>query len=415
MDRLSALQPAALPSSTSFIAGASAPATTSSSQAERPGLTGRQGSGASPLAGRISLVHDYLLVMRGAERTFAAIADLYADAPIFTLLHDERGTGGRFARRSVTTSPLQHLGLDQSTFRRLLAVYPLAVGRLSLPQCDVVLSSSSAFAHGVRVPEGAVHVCYCYTPFRYAWDEERYALREISPLMRPLLRRQLGRIRRWDLSASRRVDAYVAISSLASERIRRHYGRGAPVIHPPVETLRFAPGNPGDSLLIVSELLRHKRLYVALEAARRARAPIQVVGSGPHYAALRDAYPEAEFLGRASDADLAELYAGARAVLMPGMEEFGITAVEAQAAGRPVIAAAAGGALETVLDGRTGRLARLDDVDSFVKAIQGIDELDFDPADAVQNAERFSVAAFERRLSTFVASVLADRRERPTG
>ncbi len=414
MDRLPTLQSPALPTSTSFIAGASAPPATSSSLAAHAGPASADRPAVSPLAGRISLVHDYLLVMRGAERTFAAIADLYADAPIFTLLHDERGTGGRFGRRSVTTSPVQRLGLDQSSFRRLLALYPLAVGRLKLPQCDVVLSSSSAFAHGVRIPEGAVHVCYCYTPFRYAWDEERYALREISPPLRPLLRRQLRRMRHWDLAASRRVDAYVAISALGSERIRRHYAREAPVIHPPVETHRFAPGNPGDALLIVSELLRHKRLHLALEAARRARAPIQVVGAGPHYAALRDAYPEAEFLGRASDADLAELYAGARAVLMPGMEEFGITAVEAQAAGRPVIAAAAGGALETVLDGRTGRLARLDDVDSFVRAIQGIDELDFDPADAVHNAERFSVAAFERRLSTFVSGVLADRRERPT-
>jgi glycosyltransferase involved in cell wall biosynthesis len=354
---------------------------------------------------RIVLAHDYLLVMRGAERTFAAIADLYERAPIFTLLHDEHGTGGRFAGRSVTTSPLQRLGVKQSSFRRLLPLYPPAVGRLRLPPSDVVLSSSSAFAHGVRVPDGAVHVCYCYTPFRYAWDEQAYALGEISLLLRPLLRRQLRRIRAWDLRASARVDDYVAISELSRERIRRHYGRDAVVIHPPVETHRFAPGTPGDSLLIVSELLGHKRLGLALEAARRARAPIQVVGSGPHHGALRDAYPEAEFLGRASDEDLVELYASARAVLMPAMEEFGITAVEAQAAGRPVIAAAAGGALETVLDGRTGRLARLDDVDSFANAIETIDQLDFDPADAVLNAERFSVAAFQGRLAAHVAAV----------
>jgi glycosyltransferase involved in cell wall biosynthesis len=340
--------------------------------------------------------------MRGAERTFAAIADLFAQAEIFTLLHDERGTNGHFTGRAITTSPLQRLGVDQSTFRRLLPLYPLAVERLKLPRSDVVLSSSSAFAHGVRVPAGAVHVCYCYTPFRYAWDEENYALGEMSPLLRPLLRRQLRRIRRWDLSASRRVDAYIAISRLSQERIKRYYGRDAPVIHPPVETDRFAPGKPGDSLLVVSELLRHKRLQIALEAARRARVPIQVVGSGPHHAALSEAYPEAEFLGRASDGDLVELYASARAVLMPGVEEFGITAVEAQASGRPVIAAAAGGALETVIPGRTGHLATLDDVDSFVQAIGNIDGLDFSPAAAVENAERFSVATFQRRLSAEV-------------
>ena len=355
---------------------------------------------------RVVLAHDYLLVMRGAERTFAAIAALYARAPIFTLLYDEQGTDGRFADRSITTSPLQRLGVGQSTFRRLLPLYPWAIERLELPACDVVLSSSSAFAHGVRAPAGALHVCYCYTPFRYAWYEEERALGETSRLLRPLLRSQLRRIRRWDLSASRRVDAYIAISELSRERIKRYYGRDAAIIHPPVETERFSPGEPGDALLVVSEIVRHKRLHVALEAARRAHAPIRVAGSGPDHAALSEAYPEAEFLGRVGDEELAQLYANARALVVPSMEEFGITAVEAQAAGRPVIAAAAGGALETVLDGETGRLAKLDDVDSFVRAIRSIDELDFDPARAVANAERFSVAAFQRRLAAEVARTL---------
>ena len=170
-------------------------------------------------------------------------------------------------------------------------------------------------------------------------------------------------------------------------------------MHPPVETHRFLPGTPGDSLLVVSELVRHKRVHVALEAARRARVPIRVVGSGPDHAALQAAYPEAEFLGRAGDEELVELYATARAVIVPSVEEFGITVVEAQAAGRPVIAAAAGGALETVLDGRTGSLVKVDDVDAFTRAIEGIDKLDFEPARARANAERFSVAAFQRRLA----------------
>jgi glycosyltransferase involved in cell wall biosynthesis len=358
----------------------------------------------------VALAHDYLLVMRGAERTFAAIADLYADAPIFTLLYDEQGTDGRFAGRSITTSRLQLLGVDQESFRRLLPLYPRAVERLALPPCDVVLSSSSAFAHGVRAPQGAVHVSYCYTPFRYAWYEEQRALAEIAPPLRLPLRLQLRRMRRWDLAASRRVDAYIAISELSRERIKRYYGREAVVIHPPVETHRFSPGQPGEKLLIVSELVRHKRIHIALEAARRARAPIRVVGSGPERAALQAAYPEAEFLGRASDADLVELYASAHAVIVPSMEEFGITAVEAQAAGRPVIAAAAGGALETVLEGRTGLLAGLDDADSFAAAIAGLQALDFDPAAAVANAARFSVEAFRRRLSDHVQSILEDRR-----
>ncbi len=358
---------------------------------------------------RVDLAHDYLLVMRGAERTFAAIADLYVDAPIYTLLYDADATAGRFAGHAVTTSPLQRLGASQATFRRLLPLYPRAIERLRLEDADVVISSSSAFAHGVRAPAGAVHVCYCYTPFRYAWYEQQLALSEITPPLRPLLRLQLERIRRWDLAASRRVDAYVAISQLGRERIRQCYGREAAVVHPPVETHRFAPGTPGESLLVVSELVRHKRIHIALEAAQRARVPIHVVGSGPDAASLAEAYPQATFLGRAGDEELAQLYASARALVVPNVEEFGITAVEAQAAGRPVIAPAAGGALETVLDGRTGRLAKVDDVESFAAAIASIEELDFDPLAAVENAERFSVAAFQRKLADQVSLALQRR------
>lgn len=363
-------------------------------------------SGLVPQGTPVSLVHDYLLVMRGAERAFAAIADLFPRAPVFTLLYDEQGTNERFAGHAVITSPLQRLGVRQSNFRRLLPLYPSAVGRLRLGPSELVLSSSSAFAHGVRVPEGAIHLCYCYTPFRYAWYEQDRALAETPLLLRRALRSQLRRIRRWDLAASRKVDAYFAISRLSQERIKRYYGRDSTIIHPPVETSRFAPGEPGDALLIVSELVRHKRLQVALEAARRAHAPIRVVGSGPQHAALSHAYPEVEFLGRARDVELAELYAQARAVVVPSMEEFGITAVEAQASGRPVIAAAAGGALETVIDGETGILAQLDDVDSFRRAIEGIDKVPFEPQRAVENAARFSVEAFQRRFSQEVARAL---------
>lgn len=358
---------------------------------------------------RLSLAHDYLLVMRGAERTFAAITDLYRDAPIFTLLYDEVGTSGRFDGRSITTSPLQRFGIGQSSFRRLLPLYPWAVERLHPSECDVLLSSSSAFAHGVRVPDGAMHICYCYTPFRYAWYEQQRALSETPAPLRGLLAYQLARIRKWDLQASRRVDAYIAISELSRERIKHYYNREAVVIHPPVETHRFHISIPGDALLVVSEIVRHKRVHVALEAARRAGVPIRVVGSGPDHAALRAAYPEVEFLGRASDEELVELYASARAVVVPSMEEFGITAVEAQAAGRPVIAAAAGGALETVIDGQTGRFATLDDADSFAQAMHDLDELAFDPAHAQANAERFSVASFQRQLHEQIERVVGER------
>ncbi len=355
---------------------------------------------------RVALAHDYLLIMRGAERTFAAISDLYPAAPLFTLIADEQVTNRRFAGRSITTSPLQHLGASQATFRRLFPLYPWAVERLRPASCDVVITSSSAFAHGTHVPAGAVHICYCHTPFRYAWYEEARAVSELPTVLRPLARAQLARMRRWDLAASRRVDYYIANSEITRERINRYYGRDATIIHPPVETERFVRGEPGDALLVVSEVTRHKRLDIALEAARRAGAPIRIVGSGPEHAALSEAYPEAEFLGRVKDDALVQLYASARAVVVPCIEEFGITAVEAQAAGRPVIAAGAGGALETVLAGETGLLANPGDVASFAEAIESLDSFGFDPGRAVQNAERFSVDAFQRRLQVEVDQAL---------
>ncbi len=354
-------------------------------------------------------MHDYLLVMRGAERTFATIGDLYPSAPIFTLLYDSQITSSRFTSHPITASMLQRLGANQSNFRRLLPLYPLAVGRLELPACDVVLSSSSAFAHGVHTPPGAIHICYCHAPFRYLWTERERGLSEVPGALRRALGLLLDRMRSWDLAASRRVDHYLANSRVTQQRIERLYGRSATIIYPPVETERFSVGVPGDALLVVSELVSHKRVHVALEAARRARAPIEVVGSGPDHAALSAAFPQATFLGRASDTELAELYAGARAVIVPAMEEFGITAVEAQAAGRPVIAAAAGGALETVLDGETGLLAAPDDPGAFAAAIGAIDELEFAPARAVEHARQFSVASFQRQLSRYVSSVLEQR------
>jgi glycosyltransferase involved in cell wall biosynthesis len=355
---------------------------------------------------RVTLAHDYLLVLRGAERTFAAMADAYPGAPIATLLYDEHGTGRRFAGHPVTTSLLQRLGARQSDFRRLLPLYPPAAELLRAPGADVLLSSSSAFAHGIHAPASAVHVCYCHAPFRYVWNERDRALREVPAALRPLLRSLLWAMRRWDRRASSRVDFYIANSGVTQERIRRFYGRDSTVIHPPVETTRFTPGEPGGELLVVSELVNHKRVHVALEAARRAGVPIQVVGSGPDERALREAFPEAGFLGRASDEELASLYAGALAVVVPGIEEFGITAVEAQAAGRPVIAAAAGGALETVLDGETGLLARPDDAGSFAAAIRRIERLPFLPARAAEHAAGFSVARFRERIAAFVHEAL---------
>jgi lipopolysaccharide/colanic/teichoic acid biosynthesis glycosyltransferase/glycosyltransferase involved in cell wall biosynthesis len=356
----------------------------------------------------VALVHDYLLVMRGAERTFAAMADCFPGSPLFALLYDPDGTAERFAERGVTTSDLQRLGLGQRGFRTLLPLLPAAAGRLRVEGHDIVLSSSSAFAHGVSVPSGAIHVCYCHSPFRYVWEDLAQALSEAPAPLRPLMRALLARIRQWDVAASRRVTGYIANSEVTRLRIAEHWGRESTVIHPPVDVDRFGIREPADYFVTVSELVRHKRVEIALEAAQRARRPIKVIGTGPDLPRLTEIYgASAEFLGRVSDRELVEVVGCARALVLPGVEEFGIAAVEAQAAGRPVLAADAGGARETVIPGETGVTVRLDDVDAFADAMRSVDFDAFDPARLQANARRFSTASFQAALLTEVGRIAA--------
>jgi glycosyltransferase involved in cell wall biosynthesis len=363
-----------------------------------------------PTSAPVGLVHDYLLVMRGAERTFAAIAECWPSAPLYTTLYSRRGTGGRFEGRQIETSYLQRLGAGQRSFRALLPLFPGAVDRMSIGNHDLVVSSSSAFAHGVRVPAHATHVCYCHTPFRYAWHARDTALAEVPRPARPILSLELDRIRRWDVRASSRVSQYIANSRQVQKRIARLYGRESVVVHPPVDVGRFAPGQVGDYFLMVGELVSHKRADVVLAAARMAGQPLRVVGSGPELKRLRARFPEAEFVGRVTDSELGQLYAGARAVLVPNVEEFGIVAVEAQAAGRPVVAVAAGGALETVRDGDTGVLVPTGDVEEFAEAMREIDFERFDPKVIVDHAAQFSADRFKERLRVEVDRFLAEVR-----
>jgi glycosyltransferase involved in cell wall biosynthesis len=348
----------------------------------------------------IALVHDYLLVLRGAERSFAAMADLYPGAPLYTLLYDEVGTCKRFANRTVTTSFLQRLGVRQEGFRKLLPLFPIAAERLPVSGYEVVLSSSSAFAHGVRIGPEAIHVCYCYTPLRYAWFEQERALAEVSLPLRPALRVALARSRHWDRRVSERVTRYVAISKLSAERIARYLQRDAEIVYPPVEIDRFSPSAPEDFFLIVCELVPHKQVDVALEAARRAGKRVVVVGSGPDRERLKQQYADvATFEGRLDDDELARLYARALAQVVPNVEEFGITAVEAQAAGRPVLAADGGGARETVIDHETGLFFPPGDVSAVAEAMREVDWAGFDQNRCRKQAEKFSVRAFQEGIA----------------
>jgi glycosyltransferase involved in cell wall biosynthesis len=352
----------------------------------------------------VGLVHDYLLTMRGAERTFAAITDCWPEAPIYTTLYSEEGTRSRFAGRQVGTSYLQRLGIGQHGFRRLLPLYPRAVEHLPVQSHDLLVSSSSAFAHGIKPAEGAVHVCYCHSPFRYVWHERRAALAEVSVVARPVLGAVLSRIRRWDLEAQGRVTHYVANSMLTKERIGDFYGRDAVVIHPPVEVDRFSIGEPEDFFLVVTELARHKRVELALEGARLAGQPVTVVGEGPDLDRLRSRFgSSARFLGSQADAELVDLYARARALLVPSTEEFGIAMVEAQAAGRPVVAIDAGGAKEIVIDGETGVLVSPGTPEAFAEVIRSVDFGSFSAEKIRRNAERFSTERFKTEFEREVA------------
>ncbi len=352
----------------------------------------------------VALVHDYLLTPRGAERTFAAIAACWPAAPIHTLLHDAEAMAELLGPREVRTSILQRFGARQGGFRALLPLFPLAAARLLREPVALVVSSSSAFAHGVAPPGETLHVCYCHSPFRYAWHERARALEEARPWQRRPLGLVLEGVRRWDLRAARRVTHYLANSRITQERIARCYGREAPIVHPPVDVGRFELREPEDYFVVVGEVTRHKRVELAIEAARRAGRRLVVVGSGPDLERLRALHgAHVTFTGRVDDAQLAELVARARAQIVANVEEFGIAAVEAQAAGRPVVAAAAGGALETVIDGETGVHVEPDSVDALAQALRDVDFDRFDSARLQANAARFSVEAFQQRLTAEVA------------
>ena len=348
---------------------------------------------------RVGLAHDYLLVLRGAERTFAQIAACWRKAPIYTLLYDEKVRRDEFAGRAVHASYLQRLPVRQRRFRALLPLFPRAVERLRLGDHDAIVSSSSAFAHGIRPPEGTLHVCYCHTPFRYVWHAREQALNEFPRWARPIGARLLDRIRAWDIESARRVDHYIANSEITRARIAEFWGREATVLHPPVETDRFRIGVPEDFFLVVSELVSHKRVNTALEAARQTGQKLKVVGTGPSLAQLHARYGDrADFLGRLDDRGLADLMARARAVVVPNVEEFGIVAVEAQAAGRPVLAPDRGGTRETIVDGKTGVLFPSGDNDALADAMRHVDFSGFEPLELRRHALRFRPEAFRERL-----------------
>lgn len=364
---------------------------------------------------KIAIVHDYLNQMGGAERVVAVFHEMFPDAPIFTTLVDRSILAPELADADIRPTWMQGLPGWRKHFKKYLPLYPRAIESIDLRGYKLVLSSSSAFAKGVQKATGALHVCYCYTPMRFVWDYENYLAGENLPrIYRTFLPGVLARLKKWDLQTSGRPDYYVAISSEVRDRIRRIYGRESRVLFPPVETQKFRPlGPPGDFYLVVSRLTAYKRIDLAVRAFNHLGLPLKIVGIGPYQGALKHlAGANIEFLGRLGDADLVRSYGTCRALILPGSEDFGLTPLEANAAGRPVIAFRGGGAIDTVKEGVNGLFFSEPSVESLIAAVQAVENglFSFHPERIRDHARQFDKEIFKQKFGQLIEDFLATKR-----
>ena len=354
---------------------------------------------------RVALVHDWLNQMGGAERMLLAMARMFPNAPIFTSIYDPKSVDPAFRSLDIRTSFMQRLPFVKRRHQPFLPLYPLAFEQFDLSPYDLVISDSSAFAKGVITRPDALHINYCHTPMRFAWTFENYVARErVGGLARTALAPVMNWLRMWDVTSSARVDYFIANSPAVAARIAKYYRRESVYIPPPVDTARFAVSRQrGDYFLIISRLIPYKRIDLAVEAFTRLGLPLRIVGAGRDEKRLRQmAGKSVTFLGRLSDADAREQLAGCRAFIFPGEEDFGIAPVEAQAAGKPVLAYGAGGALATILPGQTGVLFQEQTPQSLASAVTAFRDEWFDPDLIRRHAEEFDTAQFASRLMSFV-------------
>ena len=350
--------------------------------------------------------------MRGGEKVLDAICELFPEAPLYTLVRVPGSVSPLIEGRRIVTSFAQRLPSPGRFYRHYLPLYPFAVEQFDFSGYDLVISSSHCAVKSVVTPGPTVHVCYCHSPMRYAWDqfEAYFGPDQVGPAASRLLRPVMRRLARWDAATAGRPDRFLANSQYVAGRIRRYYNRGSTVVYPPVDTEFFTPDGRSSSptFLIVSALVPYKRLDVAIDACRRLGAPLKIVGTGPELERLRAiAGRDVEFLGWQSDQQIRALYRSSAAALLPGTEDFGIVPVEAQACGCPVVALDAGGARETVVDGQTGVLVPESTAEAFAEGLSRARQAAFD-RDAVRaNALRFSRASFMSSFQAAVADAVA--------
>ncbi len=369
-------------------------------------------------APNVAIVHDWLTGMRGGEKVLEAICELYPDATLYSLVRVPGAVSEAIERHEIRTSAVQWLPGAGRRYRHYLPLFPTAVELFDLDCYDLVISSSHCAAKSVIRSGRATHVCYCHSPMRYAWDqfEAYFGPDQVGPLKSRILRPVLARLARWDAATAGRVDRFLANSQYVAGRIGRYYNRRSTVVYPPVNTAFYRPGpspagEGGDrSFLVVSALVPYKRIDTAIEACRLAGVPLRIVGRGPEEARLRRlAGPTVAFLGWRSDEEIRDLYRRSAAVLLPGVEDFGLVPVEAQACGTPVVALAQGGACETVRDGVTGVLVQEESAEGFAAALARLRVLPLDPDAIRTSAERYSRERFMTEFQAAVAGAMAER------
>jgi len=363
---------------------------------------------------KIALIHDHLVQDGGAEQVLKALNELYPQAPIFTLVADKKQTNSHFNDKIIKTSFLQKIPLGVRKYQWWLFLMPAAMENHNLMEYDVVISSASSFAKGVITKPGAIHICYCHTPTRYLWNDSHNYLRElkVNRLIKTILPMTLHKLRVWDRLAADRGDNFVANSQTVARRIKKNYNRDSQVIYPPAAINNFfISREPKKYFLAGGRLVPYKRFDLVVKAFSRLGIPLKLFGIGPEMKYLKKiAKPNVEFLGRVSDESKARLYANCLAYINPQEEDFGITAIEAMASGRPVIAYRRGGAMETIKAGETGEFFDEQIWEELADKILRFDENNYQPEKIREHAQQFSWQVFQRQIKDLVDSKIYENR-----